>query len=845
MRFLNLDRIKLWQKLAVLITAMSLPAALVGFIYLRNSDGAVNQARAELAGNEYLRALGGVYTALIVHEQRAYELASGDTSRTSALRDTTRRVDTALKRLGKLDEKFGERFGVRREFQASAAQWHVLASGNAHTTSGEVTVTHRALLERLKRLAAAVASGSLITSDPSGQTRSLIDISSQYAPAALADEAALRRYAVDAAARGYLGGADTMGLALAHKRLQSDFNSINDALLEVPPHARAPLRRSVQSAAADAEAFYRRVASQIINAKSLKVPTGTVYSEGTASRIALTRLLEASGTEASRALSARVTTLSTERDVNLALVLLAIALIHTLVWTTERSLTSPLRRVVAVFERISIGHYDSEIDSRRTDELGQVLRALDSMQSTLRMQLENERLIATENARIRQALDKTSTGVLLADAEHKIIYLNRAAQKGFVRHAEAIRTVLPGFDPAALRGAGMETLTAAPAEEHRVLDVMRSERVEERAFNDFTFQVITNPVLGAHGDRLGTVMEWRERTQEVVVEQEMQAVLAAVTGDDLTRRIRLDGKTGFFAALGDGVNRLTNNLAEVVSHVKTTAREILLGAEEITSGNSNLSTRTEEQASSLEETASSMEQMTTTVKQNADNAAQATQLALAARDQAEQGVAVVDKAVRAMAGIDQSAKKIADIIGVIDEIAFQTNLLALNAAVEAARAGEQGRGFAVVASEVRSLAGRSATAAKEIKSLIRDSVAKVSGGSRLVTASGHTLAEIVASVKKTSDIVAEIATASREQSAGIEQVNRAVIQMDQITQQNAALVEQTISASQVMTGQIRDLNDTLGRFRLADEPQGARGAAPDSISSRPQTPVATVAVGEA
>ena len=232
-----------------------------------------------------------------------------------------------------------------------------------------------------------------------------------------------------------------------------------------------------------------------------------------------------------------------------------------------------------------------------------------------------------------------------------------------------------------------------------------------------------------------------------------------------------------------------------------------------------------------------MEEMTTTVKQNADNAAQANQLALAARDQAEQGVAVVDKAVGAMSGIDGSAQKIADIIGVIDEIAFQTNLLALNAAVEAARAGEQGRGFAVVASEVRNLAGRSATAAKEIKSLIQDSVAKVGDGAQLVTRSGETLTEIVTAVKKVSDIVAEIAAASREQSAGIEQVNRAVMQMDQITQQNAALVEETIAASQVMSGQVRDLNDTLGRFRLA----GSAAATPVDASSTSSAATTTAA----
>jgi methyl-accepting chemotaxis protein len=251
-------------------------------------------------------------------------------------------------------------------------------------------------------------------------------------------------------------------------------------------------------------------------------------------------------------------------------------------------------------------------------------------------------------------------------------------------------------------------------------------------------------------------------------------------------------------------------------------------------GSTNLSQRTEEQASSLEETASSMEEMTSTVKQNADNALQANQLAVAARDQAEKGGMVVAKAVKAMTGINEASKKIADIIGVIDEIAFQTNLLALNAAVEAARAGEQGRGFAVVASEVRNLASRSATAAKEIKTLIQDSVQKVDEGSSLVTQSGATLEQIVGAVKKVTDIVAEIAAASQEQSAGIEQVNKAVMQLDELTQQNAALVEEASASSQAMADQARGLNEAMQRYKVSAVIDAARRA------SAPAAPAAAV-----
>src|ERR1700730_13357958 len=309
------------------------------------------------------------------------------------------------------------------------------------------------------------------------------------------------------------------------------------------------------------------------------------------------------------------------------------------------------------------------------------------------------------------------------------------------------------------------------------------------------------------------------------VAETMHVVQRAVEGD-LTSRVTVDDKSGHFKALAVSVNLMIQSMMEVVTSLTKTSHEVQVGAEEISRGNLELSSRTEEQASSLEETASSMEQMTSIVKKNADNASRASQLAEAAREQAERGGRVVGSAVAAMNEINAASKKIADIIGVIDEIAFQTNLLALNAAVEAARAGEQGRGFAVVASEVRNLAGRSAQAAKEIKTLIQDSVRKVNEGSALVTQSGQTLELIVASIKKVADIVGEIAAASREQSAGIEQVNKAVMQMDEMTQQNAALVEESTAASQSMATHARTLSETMERY-LVDE--SASHAAPSVL----------------
>ena len=302
---------------------------------------------------------------------------------------------------------------------------------------------------------------------------------------------------------------------------------------------------------------------------------------------------------------------------------------------------------------------------------------------------------------------------------------------------------------------------------------------------------------------------------------EAQNVLTALAANDLTKAMT-GTYQGEFEQMKTSLNAAITNLTETLSTVRTAAESVSTGAEQITKGNEDLSQWTSEQASSLEETSSAMEEMTSTVKQNADNAKQANQLAITARDVAEKGGEVTTKAIDAMGEINKSSKKIADIITVIDEIAFQTNLLALNAAVEAARAGEHGRGFAVVAAEVRNLAQRSATAAKEIKGLINESVQRVTDGSELVNQSGKTLTEIVGSVKRVTDIIAEITAASQEQATGIEQVNKAIMQMDETTQQNAALVEEATSASQSMKEQARELMGQVASFQLVQTEQEQR-----------------------
>ncbi len=488
-----------------------------------------------------------------------------------------------------------------------------------------------------------------------------------------------------------------------------------------------------------------------------------------------------------------------------------------------------------------------------------------------------ERQVANENKRIRQALDSVSTNAMIADGDFNIIYLNSAVVD-MMRNAESdLRRDLPGFDVDKLLGANIDQFHKNPAHQRSMVGAMTSTYRTEIVVGGRTFGLIANPINNDEGERIGTVVEWNDRTSEVAIEKEIDGIVQGAVNGNLTGRIALEDKSGFFESLGRGINQLVDvaqsviddmlrvlgamskgnltetisaeyrgqfgklkedtnatiqQLTEVLGKINEASGAVSTGADELAQGNTDLSQRTEEQASALEETASSMEEMTSTVRTSAENAQNANQMSTEARDKAQRGGEVVTQAVDAMQGINDASKKIADIIGVIDEIAFQTNLLALNAAVEAARAGEQGRGFAVVAGEVRNLAQRSAAAAKEIKDLIRDSEGRVEQGTRLVNESGSTLQEIVEAVERVSCTIAQIADAAQEQTAGIEQVNRAISQMDEMTQQNAALVEQASASSESMAEQARSMRELVSFFTMDDSGSvmaprhGSRSAAP-------------------
>lgn len=522
----------------------------------------------------------------------------------------------------------------------------------------------------------------------------------------------------------------------------------------------------------------------------------------------------------------------------------------------------PIGEAVHFFKALAEGRSDAQIKFERRDELLAIADAARTMQIKSGYDLNEARRVAAAALRIQMALDGASTPMTISDESNVLIYMNPAAVALWTSIEPEMRARVPGFSVAEMRSHSLTEFF----DDSEVKATYSAELNEAKTFDiamcGRNLRVTATPVRDTSGRYLGRASQWLDRTQEVAVEREVAGIVGAAARGDFTHRVGLGDKQGFFLSLAGDLNRLmetsqigledvvsmlsamaegdltksitanyegtfgqlkddanqtARRLRDIIDQIRLATDAINTASKEIASGNQDLSSRTEEQASSLEETASSMEQLTSTVKHNADNARQANELAGNAQQIAIKGGEVVSQVVDTMTAIYQSSSRIADIIGVIDGIAFQTNILALNAAVEAARAGEQGRGFAVVATEVRSLAQRSAAAAKEIKGLISDSVDKVENGNRLVAQAGRTMEEVVASVRQVARIMGDISSASREQSAGIEQVSLAVSQMDEVTQQNAALVEEAAAAAESLEEQAHNLAQAVAVFRLSSE----------------------------
>jgi methyl-accepting chemotaxis protein len=518
-----------------------------------------------------------------------------------------------------------------------------------------------------------------------------------------------------------------------------------------------------------------------------------------------------------------------------------------------------LEKAIDKLYQLSANKFSKVLNLRRDDQFGDLYRAIYATGVKLGDDLAQVKQANSESLRIIRGLENVQSSVLIANSNLEIIFVNQSAKKLFTNAESDIRQQLPNFKAANLLGTNIDIFHKNPSYQRNLLANLHDSITSKLILAGRTMQVIAKPVIAENGERIGYVAEWLDRTLEAQIEQDIENLVNSVKIGDLSARIHLGDKDGFtkslsvningladviesvfkdinrvieqmaggdltssihadyqgvYAQCKDNINDAIAKISQFIVQIRETADFVNNSSQEMASGNNNLSQRVEQQAESLEETAMSMNKLSSAVKSNADNTQQATKVVQTATKMAEKGGDVVKSAIVAMQEINESSNKIAEIIGVIDEIAFQTNLLALNASVEAARAGEQGRGFSVVATEVRNLAQRSANAAAQSSELIQNSVQKVRSGTAFVNETGVALMEIVDSIIKVGDIVGDITASSHEQSAGIGQVNRNITQMDDITQQNAALAEQAAASSMAMSEQSAKMTQLLSFFNV-------------------------------
>ncbi|WP_330969617.1 methyl-accepting chemotaxis protein, partial [Lysobacter sp. A3-1-A15] len=637
---------------------------------------------------------------------------------------------------------------------------------------------------------------------------------------------------------------DRTGLAISRNmqqflrsRIELELANAEAARPSLEATLAAPVRRALEAMDKQDAA----IQAQILDADMMAMPVAAMAAREHATRLSLAAALNGAQTALDQAARSELGMLEAARASTMLVCLLVLLLSGYLFLGFSRSTRSSLREIQTAAESLAVGQFPERVNVDSRDELRVIADSLAQAAGSLRgfsgaqKAVYDAHLAGEIDERMDAEAFPGSFGVMadevntLVDSHLKVKFALMDLVREYAR-GDLSRDMerLPGKKAQVTDAADAikSQMLAVNGEIKKLVDAAVAGDFSQRGDADRFEFVYRDMVQG-----LNALMDSADRGVS-----EIGTLLRAVADGDLSQEVdaALPGQFGELAANANGTVR---QLATVVGQIRAGSDAINAAAGEISSGNNDLSQRTEQQAASLEETASSMEELTSTVRQNADNARQANQLAIGAGEVAEQGGQVVGRVVATMSAINESSRKINDIIGVIDGIAFQTNILALNAAVEAARAGEQGRGFAVVAAEVRSLAQRSANAAKEIKQLITDSVDKVDDGTRLVDQAGKTMGEIVTSVKRVSDIIADISAASHEQTSGIEQINQAILQMDEGTQQNAALVEEASAAARSMEQQSVQLAQMVASFHLSGHEDEADRPTPRGAGNIEVSPV--------
>ena len=838
-----MGRLRFNQKAMLIGAAFTLTCGVLAGLVVTRSLGEISEARTARSATVGLDALHDAQLAMQDHRQlRARKLANDTTATDQGIADAAARADKALATFDAWHAKAG--FGDQdlvNAMKATRAAWKraLATSGEGGPDADSVALDAlRAEIARISFTAiTAIASDTAMLRGGEIGGVLLPELSAASAKQAIVGIRVLGEGAIWVSDRtelavrknmqGYLSGQIGDGRKYIEKEL---------------PEGAALFGKPMTAALQAMDAQNKMIQEQILDAETPESPVAGLASQDQTTRLAMNKAMKAANAAINAAGDRTIAGLQRRAFATLGFVALALLAAAYLFMGFTRGTRKALRNIETGARALAAGQFSERIHVDTRDELNDIGRGMEEAAAALRKFAQAQQTLFEQ----QQAGDLDSR----IDAENFPGAFGVMAEQVNALVASFIDETLHIIDVIGDYGRGdlSRDVNRMPGKKAEAIKSVDAVKASLLAVNGEIKELVDAAVAGdfsKRGDANRFQFVYRElieRLNQLMATSydgltEVGTLLSAVADGDLTRRIdvKLPGQFGQLAA---DANRTVEGLARIVGDIRQTSDGINAASGEIAAGNSDLSMRTEQQAASLEETASSMEELTSTVRQNADNARQANQLAQGAAGVAAQGGEVVQQVVATMSAIEASSKKIADIITVIDGIAFQTNILALNAAVEAARAGEQGRGFAVVAGEVRALAQRSAGAAKEIKQLIEESVGKVTDGSALVRQAGTTMHEIVSSVQRVTDIIADISAASQEQSSGIEQVNQAITQMDEGTQQNAALVEQASASAESMRQQAAKLVEAVSAFRTAAAASTRAAAAP----AAPRAPAPAPAV---
>ena len=824
-----MSRLRFTQKAMLIGGAFALTCAVLGTLVVRNTQQQISDAKLAGSTSVELRTLNDAMFAMQAHRDLMMLKLYNSPPSAAKIEDINKRVAEAFKAVETWQKDYETTASLDAQLAAARTAWAAAQTPQADASA--MVAAHNKALRQMRLLTREYAStgGVDVTSDPgefyTGRAISewmplLSNASATYGTTAAH---VLGEQSIWTEDRADFASSSSMADFLID-RVTLDVANLKKTSPRVAEKVASKMDAAVKAVLAH-RAF---VQAKVIDAETQDMPFPALTAENEKLRTAVADATEAMGEAMDMASTNNLSALQTQAAVVFAVVLLSLLLSTYLFFGFSRSTHDSLAKIKNAAEMLAVGQFPDKVGVNSQDELRVIGDGIENVVGALRgfakaqQDMFNEHQAGNIDHRIDADQFPGSYGVM-ADDLNTLVTSHIAVQMQVIELVAQYARGDLSQDIERYPGQKARITEAVDAVKAGMLQVTGEIKtlVDAAVAGDFSKRGNAQAYEFIYGEMVANLNTLMQSADHGL--REVGSLLAAVSDGDLTQNAD-ENLPGQFGELAHNANRTVQQLAGIVGQIRMGSQLINTAAGEIASGNSDLSARTESQAASLEETASSMEELTSTVRQNADNARQANQLAVGAADVAQQGGQVVNKVVDTMGAINAASRKIVDIISVIDGIAFQTNILALNAAVEAARAGEQGRGFAVVAAEVRSLAQRSAQAAKEIKGLITDSVEKVGEGTQLVDQAGQTMQEIVTSVKRVSDIIADISAASQEQTSGIEQVNQAILQMDESTQQNATLVEEASAAARSLEQQAVQLVETVAAFRL-DEAQAEVNAA--------------------